>query len=147
MAFLLLIYYFTSLIKPIVMIILVGGLIFSYVWKKLMRYEQNHSLEGYIVSCALICLVNLIYALVIKISVMLPDFGVDPIFSILMQIVLQAAYVGVLYLIGYVVLKNSRDLGFFTYKTFYDAHMANKVQAMTMSANKLMANSTIFIFQ
>lgn len=141
MAFLLLIYYFTSLIKPIVMIILVGGLIFSYVWKKLMRYEQNHSLEGYIVSCALICLVNLIYALVIKISVMLPDFGVDPIFSILMQIVLQAAYVGVLYLIGYVVLKNSRDLGFFTYKTFYDAHMANKVQAMTMSANKLMANS------
>lgn len=141
MAFLLLIYYFTSLIKPIVMIILVGGLIFSYVWKKLMRYEQNHSLEGYIVSCALICLVNLIYALVIKISVMLPDFGVDPIFSILMQIVLQAAYVGVLYLIGYVVLKNGSDLGFFTYKTFYDAHMANKVQAVTMSANKLMANS------
>ena len=141
MAFLLLIYYFTSLIKPVVMIILVGGLIFSYVWKKLMRYEQNHSLEGYIVSCALICLVNLIYALVIKISVMLPDFGVDPIFSILMQIVLQAAYVGILYLIGYVVLKNGRDLGFFTYKTFYDAHMANKVQAITMSANKLMANS------
>lgn len=141
MAFLLLIYYFTSLIKPVVMIILVGGLIFSYVWKKLMRYEQNHSLEGYIVSCALICLVNLIYALVIKISVMLPDFGVDPIFSILMQIVLQAAYVGILYLIGYVVLKNGRDLGFFTYKTFYDAHMANKVQAITMSVNKLMANS------
>lgn len=141
MAFLLLIYYFTSLIRPVVMIILVGGLIFSYVWKKVMRYEQNHSFEGYIVSCALICLVNVIYALVIKVSVMLPDFGVDPIFSILMQIILQAAYTGVLYLIGYVVLKNCRDLGYFTYKTFYDAHMANKIQSITMSANKLVANS------
>lgn len=141
MAFLLLIYYFTSLIRPVVMIILVGGLIFSYVWKKLMRYEQNHSLEGYIVSCALICLVNIIYALVIKVSVTLPNFGVDPIFSILMQIVLQAAYTGVLYLIGYVVLKNCRDLGYFTYKTFYDAHMANKIQSISMSANKLIAKS------
>lgn len=146
MAFLLLVYYFTSLIKPAIMIALVGALIFSYVYKKLMRHEQNHSLEGYITSAALICMVNVIYALVLKLSVMLPNFGVDPIFSILAQIMLQAIYFILLYLIGYTVLKNVNDIGFFTYKTFYDAHISNRVNTITMHTNKLMANSILAPF-
>lgn len=146
MAFLLLVYYFTSLIKPAIMIALVGALIFSYVYKKLMRHEQNHSLEGYITSAALICMVNVIYALVLKLSVMLPNFGVDPIFSILAQIMLQAIYFILLYLIGYTVLKNVNDIGFFTYKTFYDAHMSNRINTITMHTNKLMANSILAPF-
>lgn len=141
MIFLLFVYYVTSLIKPTVMIILVGALIFSYVFKKLMRYEQNHSLEGYIVSCALICLVNLIYALFMKITVMLPDFGADPTFSIIFNILLQFAYAVILYIIGYTVLRNVRDIGFFTYKTYYDTHIANHVNAAKLQVDRVISKS------
>ena len=141
MIFLLFVYYATSLIKPTVMIILVGALIFSYVFKKLMRYEQNHSLEGYIVSCALICLVNLIYALFMKITVMLPDFGADPTFSIIFNILLQFAYAIILYIIGYTVLRNVRDIGFFTYKTYYDTHIANHVNAAKLQVDRVISKS------
>lgn len=139
--FLEVIYWITSLIKPSVMIILVGALIFSYIYKKLIRLEGNHSLEGYLTSVALLCLTNIIYACVIKLSMWIPNYTNSIIMCLLGQILLQVGYSLLMLFIATTVLRDLHDIGFYTYKTIYDTHMANKVHSLQMNAHKLMAGS------
>lgn len=139
--FLEVIYWITSLIKPSVMIILVGALIFSYIYKKLIRLEGNHSLEGYLTSVALLCLTNIIYACVIKLSMWIPNYTNNIIMCLLGQILLQVGYSLLMLFIATTVLRDLHDIGFYTYKTIYDTHMANKVHSLQMNAHKLMAGS------
>lgn len=139
--FLEVIYWITSLIKPSVMIILVGALIFSYIYRKLIRLEGNHSLEGYLTSVALLCLTNIIYACMIKLSMWIPNYTNSIIMCLLGQIILQVGYSMLLLFIATTVLIDLHDIGFYTYKTIYDTHMSNKVHALQLNAQRLMAGS------
>lgn len=135
-------YWIVSLVKPLLMIVLLILLIVSYVYNKLIRRQNNKSFEGYIVSITLMCLVNILYAVSIKVSVWIPTLEVNALISILIQVVVQFLYVFVLLGIGYIVVKNAADVGFYTYKTIYDTHMASKIHSVQISTDRLISKIT-----
>lgn len=135
-------YWLVSLVKPLLMIILLLLLIVSYIYNKLIRRQNNKSFEGYLVSITLMCLVNILYALSIKISIWIPSLEVNALISILIQVVVQFLYIFILLGIGYIVVKNAADIGFYTYKTLYDTHMANKIQAVQLTTDRLVSKLT-----
>ena len=93
-------YWIVSLVKPLLMILLLILLIVSYVYNKLVRRQNNKSFEGYMVSITLMCLVNIVYALSIKLSICIPSFEVNALISILIQVVINFIYVFILLGIG-----------------------------------------------
>lgn len=135
-------YWIVSLVKPLLMIVLLILLIVSYVYNKLIRRQNNKSFEGYIVSITLMCLVNILYAVSIKVSVWIPTLEVNALISILIQVVVQFLYVFILLGIGYIVVKNASDIGFYTYKTIYDTHMASKIHSVQISTDRLISKIT-----
>lgn len=141
--FLEVIYWITSVVKPAVMIVLIGALIFAYIYRKLLRLEGNHSLEGYLVSVALLCFTNMVYALMLKLSMTIPNHGSSIIVNLIGQMILQISYSMLLFFVGYTVLSNLHDVGFYAYKTIYDTHVANKVDAVSMSVNRIMSKSIL----
>lgn len=141
--FLEVVYWITSLVKPVVIIVLIFALIVSYLYKKLLRLQGNHSLEGYLVSVSLICIVNIVYALCIKLSVLLPKYTSNIIMCLLGQIVLQIGYSLLLMSVAITIIRNLQDIGYYSYKSFYNTHMANRVQAVQVTADRIVSRSML----
>ena len=140
--FLIVMYWIVSLVKPLLMITLLVLLIVSYIYNKLVRRHDNKSFEGYLVSITLMCLVNILYALSIKFSIWIPSLEVNALIAILLQVIVQFVYVVVLLGIGYIVTKNAADIGFYTYKTIYDTHMAGRIQSAQLTTDKIISKIT-----
>lgn len=136
------IYWILSLIKPLLIILLLLLLVISYIYKKLIRRENNKSFEGYIVSITLIMIVNILYALSLKVSIWIPSLNINAFVAIFFQVIIQLLYLIILSAIGYIVIKNSIDMGYYTYKTMYDSYISNSIQAVSIKVDKLVSKLT-----
>jgi len=121
--------WFTSVLKPAIMIAFLVLLIISFVIKKLVRLENNSSLQGYIISMSIMCLVNILYALMLKLMMLGPAMGMNSFSCTILIVVVQIVYVVILTTLFSVVLKNPSDIGMYSYKAFYNKHMSNRITA------------------
>lgn len=109
------IYWFSSLVKPAVMLLLEVVLMLSFLFRKLVRNDQNQSYFGYIISLGVICAINFAYALFLKISMTIPNFGTSIVMNLVMQIILQVLYVLLLLVVMHAVVNDSANIGLSTY--------------------------------
>ena len=103
--------YVGSFIKPLCTVIVYLSVFLSiFVFKVVMR-KPSANLWGYFVTCLLLCVTNLAHALLLKLSVFLPNTGLSMLGCILFMIVGQVLYLLFLSYVTGVACKDWTNLG------------------------------------
>lgn len=105
-----------SFIKPLCTVIVFISVFLSiWVFRVVLR-KPSSNLLGYLITVGLLCATNLLHAVLLKVSISLPNWGLSTLGCLLFLIVGQVAY---LLLLGYVTgvsLKDWQNLGVTEYE-------------------------------
>lgn len=101
----------SSIVKPVLIVVAFLTIFISvFVFKVCLR-KQDSSLYGYVITTLLLCGTNILYSLLLKLSMYLPTIGATPFMCILLQIIVQIAYMVILLQVVGTAFKDWRDLG------------------------------------
>lgn len=104
--------FISSWVKPAVtLLVFIIACLSIFVLKLILR-RGNNSIYGYIVTIFLMCSVNILGALFTKLSMYIPSLGFSPTVCMLIQIVVQIAYIFLQVKIVTVALKDWQNVGF-----------------------------------
>ena len=111
-AILMLVSFVGSWVKPIcTLLVFVIACVSIFVLKLILR-RTNNSIYGYVITIGIMCAVNILGSLFIKLMMYIPSFGFPPTVCILLQIVIQVAYIAALAKTVEVALKDWRNVGY-----------------------------------
>jgi hypothetical protein len=127
-ALLIAIYFVSSLIKPVCMIIILVSMVLALIVRQFVQRNTGKALEGAIITMSLLMGTNVIYAGALKLSLMLPEWGCNPVISCIMQIFIQIGYFAIMAMLTVWVLKDWQNMGMNSYSTGF------------MRANQLVVN-------
>lgn len=115
--FLVIVTMFVQTMKTVITIAIMALLIISvFVFKILLR-KPSHSIAGYLLTLLVICSTNILYAIILKISLLVPQTGLAPTVCILLQIIVQLAYLFLLSIVLSFALRDWKNAGFTMYQT------------------------------
>lgn len=107
---------FVQTMKTVITIAIMVLLIVSvFVFKILLR-KSNQSIAGYLLTLLVICSTNILYAIILKISLAIPQTGLAPTLCIIIQIIVQLAYLFVLAVVLGFALRDWKNIGFTHYE-------------------------------
>lgn len=138
-AVLIMIFWVSSFIKPICLILILASMVASVIIKRLVQRVNNNAIEGYIITMGILCLANIVYAGVLKVSMLLPNMIISGTAALLLQIALQILYLSFMIYITQIVFRDWRNMGFTKYQSAYYAHGEGVVQ----QANILIDKATV----
>lgn len=128
----------TSFLKPLLMLIILAIFIVNIIGRRILFRRESKCFEGYLIGCACLCLCNYIYAGMLKISIMVADYGFGSITSLGLGIVIQVCYTITLFNIAKIEVKDWKNNGFYQY-----ANSAQVVvSGMTYTGNAVMSRLT-----
>lgn len=128
-AVLILVYFVGSIVKPLCLFVILAMMIVSLVIRRLVLRESNKAVEGFIITLAILCGVNSLYALVLKGSILLANLGISMSLSIILQIVLQVGYLFIVYKLTMLVVSDWKSYGANVYQMYSDSIIAKMVSA------------------
>lgn len=105
-----------SFIKPLCTVIVFISVFLSiWVFRVLLR-RPSANLFGYLITITLLCLTNLLHAVLLKVSVWLPNTGLSLLGCLIFMVVIQVVYLLVLGYVTGVALKDWSNLGYAEYE-------------------------------
>lgn len=113
----------SSILKPVAVILTFALIFFSVFIIKICMRKKEATYLGYIVTILLLCLTNIAYSLMLKITLFLPTLF-PPAVCIIIQILLQVGYLFILGNVIYYAAKDWHDMAAFKYM--------QKVEALQM---------------
>lgn len=113
----------SSILKPATVILTFALIFFSVFIIKICMRKKEATYLGYIVTILLLCLTNIAYSLMLKITLFLPTLF-PPAVCIIIQILLQVGYLFILGNVIYYAAKDWHDMAAFKYM--------QKVEALQM---------------
>lgn len=114
-ALLTLVNFVSSWVKPIATLIVFCITCISIFVFKLILRKSNNSIYGYICTILLMCSINVLGSVFLKLSLYIPSTGMSPTVCILIQILVQCAYIFALFMVIKTALKDWRNVGFERY--------------------------------
>ena len=133
------VYWLTSFLKPVAMIVILALLVINCVFRKLLFHKDSRCVEGYLIGCACLCLCNYLYALMLKLSMIMTDLGTGAITALVMAFVVQLAYVAGLLGIIMIEVKDWKNSGFNEFATIGGNITSSVVHARTVVAERLIS--------
>ena len=82
----------------------------------MLIYWVSYKLFGYLITITLLCLTNLLHAVLLKVSVWLPNTGLSLLGCLIFMVVIQVVYLLVLGYVTGVALKDWSNLGYAEYE-------------------------------
>lgn len=113
----------SSILKPLAVILTFALIFFSVFIIKICMRKKEATYLGYIVTVLLLCLTNIAYSLMLKITLFLPTLF-PPAVCIIIQILLQVGYLFILANVLWYAAKDWHDMAAFKYM--------QKVEALQM---------------
>lgn len=104
----------SSILKPAAVILTFALIFFSVFIIKICMRKKEATYLGYIVTILLLCLTNIAYSLMLKITLFLPTLF-PPAVCIIIQILLQVGYLFILGNVIYYAAKDWHDMAAFKY--------------------------------
>jgi hypothetical protein len=101
----------TGWLKPLLTLLIFAAVFVSvFVFKVILR-KDNKPISGYLVTPLLVNLLNVLNAVLLKLSLSLPVLGLSPAICLLLSTVIQVFYVGALVMVVGVALHDWKSLG------------------------------------
>lgn len=139
-ALLVAVYFASGLIKPVVLLFIIVAAVFSVLYKSMIKRQSSRALEGFLITLALLCGTNIVYCLVLKLSMLLPQTGLTSAVSIIVQIILQLAHVLIITALALWVLYDIDNMGF-TGQVKLFANLQNIASDIAQSSKARFASS------
>lgn len=133
-ALLTLVNFVSSWVKPIATLIVFCITCISIFVFKLILRKSNNSIYGYICTILLMCSINVLGSVFLKLSMYIPSTGMSPTVCILIQILVQCAYIFALFMVIKTALKDWRNVGFERYNLGFNkltSHHQHSVEVDT----------------
>lgn len=111
------IYFIASIVKPGLVLFLCLLLVYNILIKRMIQMDKTKTVEGLLYVLAILVIINSVYALLLKLSMMLPNLGLNPTISIIGQIVIQAGYLWFVFLIVSSIFKDITNFGYNVFHT------------------------------
>ena len=108
-----------SWVKPAVTLAVFLIACISIFVLKLMLNRGNNSIYGYVVTIVLMCSVNVLGALFIKLSMFIPTLGFTPTVCMLAQILVQIGYIFLQIKIVTIALSDWKNIGFSKHESMF----------------------------
>lgn len=132
------VYFLAMILKPLCIIVIIISAIISLVIRRLIKKERANAIEGFIVTIAILCGMNSLYALVLKGSMLLANSGVSIPVSIFLQIVIQFVYLYLLVKFTGLVLSDWKAFGSNKYQVIYQRAASRATRAMaSLRSNRM----------
>lgn len=141
-ALLLAILWLTGFIKPLCMAIILGLLVINCVFRKLLFKKESRCIEGYLIGCACLVLVNYAYALMLKVSMLINNIGLGSILSLSVGFIVQVVYVALLCLITYIEIKDWKNSGFNEFAVIGSNITSSIMKTQHLIVDKLMSKTS-----
>ena len=122
-------------VKPLCTVLIIIVVYVSLFIFKICLNKKTSSIYGYAITMGLLCILNFVYALSLKICVYLPKFGMNTTACIVMDIVVQIVYAACLLKVTITAFKDWQDLGYARYQ--YKAAKAEVASKELLSKFKL----------
>ena len=105
-------FYLVSIVRPISMVILTIVTIVSLIVYKLILRKEDRTIEGYLITLGLICAINVLYAVSLKASFLLPQISNAVVANLSLQIMIQVIYIMLTVYLVYNVVTDWKAFGF-----------------------------------
>lgn len=143
-AFLEIIYFIAYYLKIVAIGCIIAVMIISAVIRRMIKKDAAGAVEGVFVTCSLLAGSNILYALVLKLSMMLSQLGINLVLACFGQVILQVLYLLVLYIFVTVVIKDWRNVGYNDYMSIVNG-IIHKMNIQTrISRIKTTGNNEIY---
>lgn len=113
---LMLVCFVSAIVKPACIMLIVGCAVLALIFKRVVKDDKTSAIEGFIVTMVILCLVNILYAVLLKASMWIPNTGCSIMVSALIQILLQIGYMLLLGIVTSFVLRDSTNMGYNYYE-------------------------------
>lgn len=131
----------TSFLKPALMIALVVLLIINAVGRKILFRKESRCVEGYLISCAGLALLNYAYAGMLKLTLTIQTWNASTILALVLGFLVQFLYVALLVSICVWVTKDWQNIGFNEYQTIGATITARLNETRNMIVTNLVARN------
>lgn len=118
-------YVISAFMKPLCLIIIIGCMVSAAVIRRVIKKDTLNAVEGMLVTAAIMCGVNILYSVVLKISLAIPELGTSLVVSALIQIVIQFVYLYVLVSLTLLVLSDWKNVGLFKFAQLFERVMVS----------------------
>lgn len=106
------VYFVVSIVKPALVIFLIALLIYNVLLKQMIKMEKGKVIEGLAYLLAIMAIINASYALVLKLSMFLPELGLGVLVSIIAQCIIQGLYLTGVFIVVMAIFKDFRNFGY-----------------------------------
>lgn len=103
-------------LKPLCTALIMIVIYISLFVFKVCLHKKTSSVWGYAVTTIELCVLNIVYAICIKLSMYFPTLGINPSICIILDIVIQVVYLFCLLKVTYLSFKDWQDLGYARYR-------------------------------
>lgn len=134
-AYLIIILFISSFLKPIITLFSCISLIISVFVYKLIMNKKTDNIKGFAKYCVIICILNVLYAICIKVGIYMPSIGVQTNLCLFYLIAIHMLYIYFYLWIGKVVILNWKDYGNSTFNS--------AIELKTLNVDRMINNSKI----
>lgn len=129
----------TSILKPLLMILILGLLIINVIFRKILFRKESRCVEGYFIGCACLVACNYAYAIMLKVSLSISEYGFGTIVALAVALLVQILYVAGLCSICVIEIKDWKNNGFNEFSTIGASITSNILHAQSVIADKVMS--------
>lgn len=105
----------SGIVKPLLVIVAFLAIFVSVFIFKICMRKPGVSLYGYLLTTLMLCGTNILYAVLLKLSLYLPSLGLTTFMCLIIQIIVQIVYMVILLQVVWTAFRDWRDLGFTRY--------------------------------
>lgn len=105
-----------SFVKPACVVIAYLAVFLSLFVFKVCLHKKENTIQGYVITVALLCATNLLHAVMLKAGMLLPELGLPVLPCLLFLTFGQVVYLVFLVYVTGISLRDWKDLGEYTYK-------------------------------
>lgn len=102
----------SNVIKPVLIAVMFVLIILNICFRELLLNKPNRGVEGYFIGCGLFVIINLLYALLLKLAMIFANTGYPVVLAIVVAIIVQLLYMAALMFLIWVQLSEWKDLGY-----------------------------------
>lgn len=138
---LLVIYWLGGFLKIALQFALLGLLVINVLGRKLIFRKESRCIEGYLIGCGCLCLVNYAYAIMLKVTMSVANMGFGAVMALLVGMIAQILYIVALVGILFIEIKDWKNSG---YEEF--AKMGHMVVSGALSFGDMIRDKTLSKF-
>ncbi len=129
----------TSLVKPIMMVLILGLLIINVLGRKILFRKESRCIEGYLIGAACLVSCNYLYSLMLKVTLSVAELGFGSVMAIVMALLVQIVYVAGLCFICAVEVKDWKNNGFNEFATIGSQISSGLIHASNFVTDRIVS--------